>query len=96
MHDLILLVQHPKSLICNRYVCQGTALAAALVDQLMADVDSLSMNSILPGSLRKFPSIISSNFKWRLVLPSFFFKRSLFYYLQHLKTFISTLFGDFS
>ncbi|XP_045025913.1 kazrin isoform X1 [Daphnia magna] len=29
----------------------GAAIAAALVDQLMADVDSLSMNSIVPGSL---------------------------------------------
>nr|CAH0106145.1 unnamed protein product [Daphnia galeata] len=29
----------------------GAALAAALVDQLMADVDSLSMSSIVPGSL---------------------------------------------
>lgn len=35
-------------------LCKGAAIAAALVDQLMADVDSLSMNSIVPGSLRKF------------------------------------------
>ncbi len=37
----------------SHIIKKGAALAAALVDQLMADVDSLSMSSIVPGSLRK-------------------------------------------
>lgn len=40
---------------------KGAELAAALVDQLMADVDSLSMSSIVPGSLRKSTHIFFKN-----------------------------------
>jgi hypothetical protein len=57
-HPDLFKFEHSLSQIFHltRYVlllCKGAAIAAALVDQLMADVDSLSMSSIVPGSLRK-------------------------------------------
>ncbi|XP_046635868.1 kazrin-like isoform X1 [Daphnia pulicaria] len=39
----------------------GAAIAAALVDQLMADVDSLSMSSIVPGSLLSAATVDSGD-----------------------------------
>ena len=74
-------------------MCKGAALAAALVDQLMADVDSLSMSSIVPGSLRKslqiFQNILNGRrFVFNIIhifCPtgfSFIFFNSIFLFLK--------------
>lgn len=90
-HPDLFKFEHSLSQIFHltRYVlllCKGAAIAAALVDQLMADVDSLSMSSIVPGSLRKsLYTIFPTYFEWPSVcftdcsfLPGLFHKLKSF------------------
>lgn len=103
-HPDLFKFEHSLSQIFHltRYVlllCKGAAIAAALVDQLMADVDSLSMSSIVPGSLRKsLYTIFPTYFEWPSVcftdcsfLPGLFHKLKSFIFNSFFFVYILTV-----